>query len=125
MYSMSQALNSNFDKQMEVLDQGLKATNGHLKIKEHMATILMQWDESKGNKSVYSNNVKTAESILIEILSVKLSEPALFFLAIIEHKYKGDHLKARRYLYMILNINPSRYTELMNFVCKFETTVKG
>jgi len=119
VWSMSKDLLPDVDGQVEILKRGLNACNGSIRIKEHLASIMNQWDESGNGPALYSNNVKTAERLFMEVLEVKPSENSLFFLGMIEGRYKRDPAAARRLLEKVIEINPGRFSECMNFLCNF------
>lgn len=107
---------------LSILDQGLDATNGSQKIKDHMGMVLMQWDESRNGERLYSNNIKRAEEIFNESIELRMSEGVLFSLGILEYQYKRNVKRSKELLYKVLDINPSRYAEVMNFICKIESS---
>lgn len=107
--------------QLDILRSGLEATGDHLKIKEHIALVLLQWDEQNvGNRNGgLSNNVRKSEELFKEVHAIRNSEQALFFLGIIAGKYKKDYLDGADYMRQVLKINPTRFSEIHNFIGQF------
>jgi 2-polyprenyl-3-methyl-5-hydroxy-6-metoxy-1,4-benzoquinol methylase len=120
-YTMSREMLPDIQAQLEALNKGMGATDGNLKIKEHIGSVLYQWDESGSNPPAMSNNIRTAEKIFLEIDKIRPNENIFLKLGFIEGVYKKNYKKAIEYLKRIIEINPTRYAEITNFICNFQT----
>lgn len=109
-----------FDKQRGVLEKALEIMPDNLKIKNSLAKMYYQWDMNTPNKQYFSNNLKRAEKILLEIIEAKPgSEDCYYFLGMIEGKYKKNYTKARELFSKVIEINPQMYNEIMQIMASF------
>lgn len=115
LWAMTQDMVKDINAQLELLGKGLDATGGHLKIWDNIAAIKLQWYE----KSKSSNVLRDIEEMLNKSLKIKHSESVLFLLGILHGVHKNDSVKGADYLQQVININPSRFKECMNFICNF------
>ena len=106
------------DKQVEILDEGLKHNPDCMRLLLQKGKIHFQWDENTPDKiGYYSNNIKTAEELFKYVLEYKSgNEDIYYFLSMIELKYKLDYDKAVEYMKECLRINPSKFHECWNII---------
>jgi SAM-dependent methyltransferase len=112
-----------FDPQEQILMKGLSLMPGNHRLRGQLARLYYQWDENSSEKlKFYSNNIKKAESILIDLFNEKSgSEEHLFMLAMINHRFKKCSGQAIKMLDICAKINPLRFVECMNnigAICK-------
>ena len=106
-----------FNVQISILEEGLENNPGSTKLKLQLARTLYQWDENTPDKQFYSNNIRRAEDILLDLLNAKPGFEEIYnILGMIEAKYKKNYKKAREYFSKVLEINPSKYGEITNLV---------
>ena len=104
----------NFPEIMQILDAADKACGYAEKLKLHRARILLQWDEGKPNiKPTMTNNIRLADDILKELLKTIDNEEIQYYLSMINGKYTGDHQKAVEHLENMVDINPSKWAEVV------------
>ena len=53
--------------------------------------------------------------------TVGFAHSLFFTLGMINGKYKKDRKEAKRYLQKVIEINPSRFMEMQNFICNFDS----
>ncbi len=103
----------NFETQIKMLEDGLKILPGNMKIIAQLARSYLQWDEAKKNETFYSNNVKKSEQYFKEYHEARPGDDeVLYFLAVIEGRYKRDYDKSAEYFNRMLEINPMKFNEV-------------
>lgn len=115
------------DASKEILSNGLAECPDDFRLLFQMGHLLFQWDENKPkNKHVeqafpfYSNNIKEAEKYLALAIQKKPAfEEAIFFMALLNAKYKRDFDMAVDLLKGILRINPAKFTEMYDLISGF------
>ena len=106
--------------QMEILQKGLDLMPDNPKILSQMGKVLMQWDENIPGKNFYSNNIKHAEVIFNKLMEIKPGiEDSLYFLALIEAKYKKNYRKAIEYFHEFMEFNPLKFGETVPLISNF------
>ena len=104
-------------EQERVLKEALEATNNHYKIRKQLAYLYHQWDENKARENFISNHIKLAKRLFEELIEEKPGmEDYLYYLSMIEMKWYKNYEKARGYLDRILEINPAKYSEIINLI---------
>ena len=104
-------------EQEKILKEGLEATNNHYKIRKQLGYLYHQWDENKARENFISNHIKIAKKLFEELLEEKPGmEDYIYYLSIIEMKWYKNYEKAREYLDKILEINPAKYSEVINLI---------
>lgn len=118
--SLSKESMKEFEPQIEILTEGLKNCPNNYRIENQLAKVYFQWDENTPEKQFYSNNVKKAESIFLNCFTNKPgAEENLYFLALIEARYKNDYDKAVEYIREFMRINPMKFQEGYNLISNF------
>lgn len=102
-------------EQERVLKEALEATNNHYKIRKQLAGLYHQWDENKARENFISNHIKIAKKLFEELVEEKPGmEDFYYYLSMIEMKWYKNYEKAREYLNKVLEINPTKYAEIVN-----------
>ena len=121
MKSLSKEANKSISEQRKILQKGLEVCFNK-KILSTLARALYQWDENTPEKQgYYSNNIKEAENLYLELEKYGGNEDTYYHLAMINAKYKKDYSLARYYFGACLEINPSRFTEVWNAIAWMHT----
>jgi len=119
-YALNKENMKDFGKQKEVLEVGLSHNPDSFKLKRQLAIMFYQWDENTPEKQYYSNNIKKAEGILLDLLNEKPgSEDILHMIGMINGKYKKDYNKAVYYFKEELKTNPTKFSEVWNNIGYF------
>jgi len=116
LYSLNVENMKNFDNQVSILNKGLSIMPNCAKLLSKLAQVYLQWDENTPNKNYYSNNIRLAESLFKKCFEIKPAEDMLFFLGMIEHKYKGNYDEAAAYFRTQMEINPMKFQENWNLI---------
>lgn len=117
LYCMTHENASDFKKLAEMLVKGRKECPGSARVLYQEAVVHYQWDENTPEKQFYSNNIKKAEKIFLEIDKIKPLEDVYYFLGQINLMYKKEYDVAVEYYKKVIAINPIRYKEIMNQIC--------
>lgn len=109
------------EEMKRVLELGLKNCSQKFKLWQQLGTLHMQWDGDRAQKGYqgpkYNNAVKYAEECFDLTHTVKPNnESYLYYKGMIEHQYKGNHRDAIRYWQRLLEVNPSRYSEVHQWI---------
>ena len=99
-----------------ILENGLKATNNHVKVMMAMAMMYLQFGGGKRGDTSYSNDIKQGEKWLLKVLAMRGGEDVYHSLAVIEYVYKKNEEKAVEYWKEVMKINPMRYQECWSFI---------
>jgi len=114
-YSLNKENMKNYDKQLQIINKGLELMPDNMKLKRQLAQIHYQWDENTPEKQFYSNNIKQAERLFLELTIKKPgSEDTWYFLGMINGKYKKDYETAVTCFKKVLDINPAKFMEIYN-----------
>lgn len=115
----SSDITKSFDDAKAVLELGLKNCGRNFKILMQYAILHYQWCENNPPVVHYSNNIKKAEKLLLELLEIRPTEEILHFLAMIEGKYKKDNGRACELFQEITEIDPTRWAENINKIAHY------
>lgn len=120
-WSMDKVNLKEFKLGRSVLERGLEACPNSLKIKSQLAKLYFQWDENTPDKVGYfGNNIKMSERWFDQILTERNDfEECYYFKSLIEAKYKRDYRKAIDYMQRVLDNNPTKFQESINYIAKF------
>jgi 2-polyprenyl-3-methyl-5-hydroxy-6-metoxy-1,4-benzoquinol methylase len=121
MASLNKENMKSLELQVKVLQEGLKQCPDDPKILAQLAKVLFQWDEQRPNKPAFlSNNTLKCESLFKRIVDLKgENEEQVYFLAMIEGKYRKNYDKACSMLDEVWRINPTRWAECWNLKAYF------
>jgi SAM-dependent methyltransferase len=119
--SMDFDMLKDFEHVKGILDNALKLMPDNYKLLYQKAILLMQWDEQRPDKTVwYSNNIKLAEQLFKRCLELKPSDDnVMYFLGLINAKYKKKFDIGIEWLRKSLQIDPKRFPEIYNKISLF------
>jgi len=119
-FSLNKDNMKEYDAQINLLNKCLEVCPDDTKILSQKGKVLFQWDENDSKKQYYSNNIKAAEKIFLDLTERKPGqEDSYYFLSLIEGKYKKNYDKAVEYLKTFIKINPNKFTEGYNLISYF------
>ena len=103
--------------QEKILKEAIEPTKNHYKIRKQLAYLYNQWDQNKKDEFNITNHVKLSKQLFEELANEKPGmEDYLYYLVMLEIRWYKNYNKAREYLNQILEINPAKYSEVMNLV---------
>ncbi|MCP4588599.1 hypothetical protein, partial [Pseudoalteromonas sp.] len=120
-HCLSSASMKDINKQIEILEKGMGVCKDNIRIKDQFAKCLFQWDENtQTTYPYYGNNIKRSEKMFLEMAESKPGgEAAFYYLGLINAKYKQDYAQAVKYLKKVVEVNPTKWGEMWNFICQF------
>ena len=119
-HSLIQENLKDFEKQKEIIGQGLSEMPDNITLQEQYANIHFQFDQNTPDKfKFYSNNIRRAEELFLQCLEQRPSDKAFFFLGLINGVYKKDYKAAIDYLKKSSSINLHGYFEAVKWIGKF------
>lgn len=121
MLSLNTQNMRDFEKQKEILGRGIEQCGETYRLIAQLAKMYFQWDGNKPDtKPFYSNNIKMSEKLFRQAHDMRPgNEEVLYFLSLIESKYKGNQAEAARLMSEVHKINPGRWTECLNMIGSF------
>ncbi len=102
-----------FNNRKAVLEEAIELMPYNTKLKLELATAYTQWDMG-GKERSYTNNIKEAEKILLELEKETPAENIYLMLGELNMMYKKDYKAAIEYFTKVIEINPTTFGELEN-----------
>lgn len=108
-------------KQETRLIEAMGKTDNYYKIKRQLAYLYFQWDQKKAGEGLtpatITNHTRNSKKLFEELVEERPGmEDFHYYLGVIEAKYYKNYEKAREYFQIVIDINPAKYSEMMNLV---------